>query len=674
LPAGAARAATESDAYAYVAYDTGGQAATGSRADLGFGVATNGPDAASDVTVHFSVSAGTISSVAVFDDDSTVPASCNAATVTCTVPSLGVDDDVTFDVEITRSTDGTSTATETITGSGTTDPDTSSDSNTASDDTQFSTPPPSTITNVTATPDSDEDGVTITATLRVDGSPLNGEEMDVYAKPEGAPDTSYLELDAVGNSGDEASNGVAHIDVYQYDDLDGNDESSMLQGPVTLKVEHPADAEAGESSATVDVTPRPVTVSLKVPGSVTYSSRRFVTVHGTVAVTGHPDIGLYGVPEVDVRPAGSSAPWKVRRDRVDTTANSFTFSIPARANTDIRVGYVADSPGAASGDSAVDTTVVRQRVKVLASPAILPPHSTTTLSADIGPTDPGAPVSLQKRAGNQWRTIRRSKLSAHSTATWKLGFRKVSHSTYRVTTNRTSHNDANISAALPITVERHGGGSPKQHTFLYRTGEGHARWNPCQPIHYWLNAKQAPAGGVAAAKEALRRISHITKLHFVAKGKTREVPQAGKAQHHELVIAWVRPGQTNLGIGGGEIGVGGGEAKGYTPKDIRVVSGYAVLDSTEKLAPGFGSGITEGELLLHELGHMTGLDHVTATSQIMYPEIEARPAAIYGAGDYRGLKLLGRSQGCIAAYHPPKGAHVQSRPATGPSVTDAFAY
>jgi hypothetical protein len=69
---------------------------------------------------------------------------------------------------------------------------------------------------------------------------------------------------------------------------------------------------------------------------------------------------------------------------------------------------------------------------------------------------------------------------------------------------------------------------------------------------------------------------------------------------------------------------------------------------------------------------MTGLNHVNATSQIMYPFLGSRPAAIYGAGDYRGLQLLGRSQGCIAAYHPPKVARVQARLAPRPRVIHAF--
>jgi hypothetical protein len=254
-----------------------------------------------------------------------------------------------------------------------------------------------------------------------------------------------------------------------------------------------------------------------------------------------------------------------------------------------------------------------------------------------------------------------------------MTFPKVAHRIYRVLTPGTARNTAGASAKLPVTVEWHSGGSPKQHTFLYLTGHGHARWNPCRPIHYWLNDKLAPRGGVAAAKEALKRISAITKLHFVDKGTTHEVPQEGKRQHHELIIAWVRPGQTNFGIGGADLGVGGGEATGYTPKDTQVVSGYAVLASTEKLRPGFGAGLTEGELLLHELGHMTGLNHVTASSQIMYPFLNARPAAIYGAGDYRGLKLLGRSQGCIAAIHPPRHSHARTRGST-PPMTSAFGY
>ena len=45
--------------------------------------------------------------------------------------------------------------------------------------------------------------------------------------------------------------------------------------------------------------------------------------------------------------------------------------------------------------------------------------------------------------------------------------------------------------------------------------------------------------------------------------------------------------------------------------------------------------------MLHELGHLVGLDHVTAANQLMYPQ--TRPGVTdFGAGDLTGLAALGR--------------------------------
>lgn len=45
-------------------------------------------------------------------------------------------------------------------------------------------------------------------------------------------------------------------------------------------------------------------------------------------------------------------------------------------------------------------------------------------------------------------------------------------------------------------------------------------------------------------------------------------------------------------------------------------------------------------VILHELGHLVGLDHVTAPKQVMYPETQLVSTSL-GAGDLTGLSLLG---------------------------------
>ena len=47
-------------------------------------------------------------------------------------------------------------------------------------------------------------------------------------------------------------------------------------------------------------------------------------------------------------------------------------------------------------------------------------------------------------------------------------------------------------------------------------------------------------------------------------------------------------------------------------------------------------------MILHELGHVMGLEHVDDPVQLMYPEIDA-PDGL-AAGDLFGLRELGRAQ------------------------------
>ena len=44
--------------------------------------------------------------------------------------------------------------------------------------------------------------------------------------------------------------------------------------------------------------------------------------------------------------------------------------------------------------------------------------------------------------------------------------------------------------------------------------------------------------------------------------------------------------------------------------------------------------------ILHELGHVAGLNHVARHSEVMYPEIDAQSPAAFGSGDLAGPREL----------------------------------
>ncbi|MGZ4486217.1 MAG: matrixin family metalloprotease, partial [Nocardioidaceae bacterium] len=197
------------------------------------------------------------------------------------------------------------------------------------------------------------------------------------------------------------------------------------------------------------------------------------------------------------------------------------------------------------------------------------------------------------------------------------------------------------------------------------------RWDPCHTITYRVNLTYSgsTAGQKAAAlkdvKTAVAKLSAVTGIPFYYEGATTQIPTSAswwqRQTSADLVIAWVDQTRTAtrstlLGkdpSGRWTSGTGGHVFKYWSSGgkwQLASGRGYVVLDAAQrgKYRAGFGSGVTRGSLLLHELGHVVGLEHVGAVTETMYPVIRSRSAASYYAGDRAGLAKLGRSAGCIA--------------------------
>lgn len=183
-----------------------------------------------------------------------------------------------------------------------------------------------------------------------------------------------------------------------------------------------------------------------------------------------------------------------------------------------------------------------------------------------------------------------------------------------------------------------------------------ARWDPCRPIPYVVQAGWIPDAGRADLAEALRRLSEASGLRFLDEGDTAELPSTSRAAYQPerygdrwapLLIGWVPAGSTDLGLGGGTQGIS--LAVAVPGRDgASIVSGQVVLDATHRLASGFGPGTTDGEVLLHELAHAVGLGHVDDPTQVMYPQTTSSES-VFGAGDRAGLAAVGAPAGCRPA-------------------------
>lgn len=179
------------------------------------------------------------------------------------------------------------------------------------------------------------------------------------------------------------------------------------------------------------------------------------------------------------------------------------------------------------------------------------------------------------------------------------------------------------------------------------------RWDSCTPIRYVVRRQAGPEHGFEMVQEALQRTSDASGLRFQFEGFTNELLDDWQADPNaagtaDVWIGWAFDDEVpRLGPQTEDsyvAGVGGPSWQSGTP---RILSGSAVLRADTTLDHRFGAGQTYGNVLLHEIGHMVGLDHSDSTADIMYPETSPDTPESWGPGDLAGLYALGSSQPCF---------------------------
>jgi Matrixin len=187
-----------------------------------------------------------------------------------------------------------------------------------------------------------------------------------------------------------------------------------------------------------------------------------------------------------------------------------------------------------------------------------------------------------------------------------------------------------------------------------------ARWNPCQKAVVWRdNLRGLPAakraGMLNQMKTGFNKLAAATGITYRYAGTTTFVPRQGNlvSQPADIVVAAVDASQTDLDIGEKSLGFGGvlwATWYGSSGEGAAVVRGYVVLipSGVVKLKPGFGPGKTQGDVIQHELGHASGLEHVQNAGALMYPYLTASAPNGYTRGELNGLAKLGTKAGCIA--------------------------
>lgn len=185
-------------------------------------------------------------------------------------------------------------------------------------------------------------------------------------------------------------------------------------------------------------------------------------------------------------------------------------------------------------------------------------------------------------------------------------------------------------------------------------GQDYIAYDPCRPIRYVVLTAGSPTGTTDLVHQAVERISEATGLQFVYEGTTTEQPTERRRSYQPerygerwapVLIAWSDPDRSPS-LAGPTIGMGG---SGWASRGgvSAYVSGQIELDTpqfSQLLSSPAGKEAARA-IIMHELGHLIGLDHVDDPTQLMYSQA-SHDILDFADGDLTGLALLGQGE-CV---------------------------
>lgn len=193
-------------------------------------------------------------------------------------------------------------------------------------------------------------------------------------------------------------------------------------------------------------------------------------------------------------------------------------------------------------------------------------------------------------------------------------------------------------------------GSGSSYAFLYtHPGSGQpVTYDPCKPIEYVVHDRLAPEGASGLLRESIQEISTATGLTFVYLGRVEDAAYrraaTGQSGREPVLIGWATPVDVSR-LSGRTVGLGGSTTAYNDRGQLEYVTGSVVLDAPAiaRILQRDAGRARVRAIMLHELGHLVGLDHVDDSGEIM-DSGNGRERDL-GRGDRAGLAALG-SGGC----------------------------
>ncbi|CAN5302298.1 MAG: matrixin family metalloprotease [Nocardioides sp.] len=165
-------------------------------------------------------------------------------------------------------------------------------------------------------------------------------------------------------------------------------------------------------------------------------------------------------------------------------------------------------------------------------------------------------------------------------------------------------------------------------------------YDPCRPITWAVNPSGTNPDVVALARSAAEQVSTASgfTLEYVGETSLRPLDLATSGSVAQVVVGFASPDEVP-DLAGDVAGVGGSTASGFADS-YRYLEGDIALDkdlyATIMTRPG---GPAEANaIIMHEWGHVLGLDHVEDVSQLMYADNVGQDR--WGSGDLAGFQVL----------------------------------
>jgi len=345
------------------------------------------------------------------------------------------------------------------------------------------------------------------------------------------------------------------------------------------------------------------------------------------------------------------------------------------------LALLATTPGPALGLPADGAGRVHGKVHWQAGTV----HPGTPIAAQGRTPKGGSRVSLQVRVPGGWRTFGTARSSPTGLFAISGSLDWYGTHTIRVATaGRHAFRRSTTATVLPTYTPR---GDPADHTFTDADLGVRDSYDPCKTVRYAVNTDDVGPAQLLMVQLGMAQVSAATGIRVRYVGVSHQVPFLTDLTRlppgQDLLVAWGTRQEVPTFLSTAAVGLGGpvwvrNASDGRGRPVTRILESAVVLDSDAYADPTaysqsyLSTQPTWGEVILHELGHAFGLDHVQAPDEIMYPDTGAGRypdgtfRGQYDAGDLAGLATNGLGQGCFGPVRHREAAAPLAAPPPQP--------